>query len=64
MRKFILALFVSIMTVVPGYADALEVGDPAPLFEAMSDKGTVKLEDFQGQKNVVLAFYFADYSPV
>jgi peroxiredoxin Q/BCP len=49
---------------VPLFAAALEVGDEAPSFEAMSDKGQINLLDYRGQKNVVLAFYFADFSPV
>ena len=43
---------------------ALDVGDEAPLFEAAPAKGLVKLIDYLGKKNVVLAFYFADFSPV
>jgi len=64
MKTFLVALFASFVILVPGFAAALEVGDPAPLFEALSDKGPVKLLDYRGQKNVVLAFYFADYTPV
>jgi len=45
-------------------AAALDVGNIAPLFDALSDKGPVSLEVFRGKKNVVLAFYFADFSPV
>jgi cytochrome oxidase Cu insertion factor (SCO1/SenC/PrrC family) len=36
----------------------LKVGDPAPDFTLPDTKGqTVKLSDFRGKKNVVLAFY-------
>jgi cytochrome oxidase Cu insertion factor (SCO1/SenC/PrrC family) len=36
----------------------LKVGDPAPDFELTDTEGrTVKLSDFRGKKNVVLAFY-------
>ncbi len=45
-------------------AHALEVGEKAPLFEAASTRGTVRLADFLGKKSVVLAFYFADFTPV
>ena len=43
-------------------ARALEVGAPAPLFEADSSAGPVRLADFQGKRNVLLAFYFADFT--
>jgi peroxiredoxin len=51
----------------------LEVGDEAPDFELMATgntagKGdtrrTVKLSDYRGKKNVMLAFYPAAYTPV
>lgn len=45
-------------------AHALEVGEKAPLFEAPSTKGTIRLADYGGKKNVVLAFYFKDFTPV
>ena len=64
MKKFIVALLAGLLTLVPVMAAALEVGDEAPLFEAISDKGPVNLIDYRGRKNVVLAFYFADFSPV
>jgi peroxiredoxin len=36
----------------------LEVGDKAPAFDLPDQDGErVKLSDFQGKKNVVLAFY-------
>jgi peroxiredoxin Q/BCP len=43
-------------------ARALEVGKAAPLFEAESSTGKIALADFQGKKNVLLAFYFADFT--
>ena len=64
MKKFIVVLWAGLLTLVPVLAAALEVGDEAPLFEAVSDKGPVNLIDYRGQKNVVLAFYFADFTPV
>ena len=37
---------------------SLKVGDPAPDFTLLSDKWkTVKLSDFKGKKNVLLAVY-------
>jgi cytochrome oxidase Cu insertion factor (SCO1/SenC/PrrC family) len=36
----------------------LKVGDVAPDFTLLSDKwGQVKLSDYRGKKNVILAFY-------
>src|SRR5436190_15018518 len=43
----------------------LTVGDEAPDFELRSHKGgTVKLSDFRGKKNVVLAFHPLAFTPV
>lgn len=64
MKKFLVALLVCLLALVPVLANALEVGDEAPQFEAVSDKGPINLMDYRGKKNVVLAFYFADYTPV
>jgi peroxiredoxin len=45
-------------------ANALEAGAPAPDFELLSTPDqSVRLADFRG-RNVVLAFYPADWSPV
>jgi peroxiredoxin len=44
---------------------ALQAGEQAPDFELRSHKGgTVKLSDFRGQKNVVLAFHPLAFTPV
>jgi peroxiredoxin len=51
----------------------LEVGDEAPDFELMATGDTagkaatkrkIRLSDYRGKKNVVLAFYPAAYTPV
>jgi peroxiredoxin len=51
----------------------LEVGDQAPEFELMATGDTagkggakrkIKLSDYRGKKNVVLAFYPAAFTPV
>lgn len=45
-------------------AQALEVGQKAPLFHADSTIGPVDLARTLSQKTVVLAFYYADFTPV
>jgi len=64
MKRIPIVFFISLVFLFPKLTAALEVGDPAPLFEATSNKGPVSLLDYRGQKHVVLALYFADYSPV
>ena len=43
-------------------AAAPKAGDPAPLFEAPSTAGTIRLADYRGRKAVVLAFYYKDFT--
>ena len=44
---------------------ALKVGDEAPNFELRSHRGgTVKLSDFRGRKNVLVAFHPLAFTPV
>lgn len=42
---------------------ALSVGDSAPAFTAQSNLGEVSLAEYLGKKNVILAFYFAIFTP-
>ncbi len=42
---------------------ALGVNEKAPLFEAVSTQGTIRLSDYMGKKPVVLAFYIKDFTP-
>jgi hypothetical protein len=49
---------------LPAMAVAVNVGDKAPLFTAESTEGSVSLEEYLGKKNVVLALYFAVFTPV
>jgi peroxiredoxin Q/BCP len=49
---------------VPLTTFALEVGDKAPLFKGTSTQGDIRLTDYLGKKNVVLALYFAVFTPV
>ncbi len=45
-------------------AQALEIGQSVPLFSAESTRGTIHISDLLGEKNLVLAFYYADFTPV
>lgn len=40
------------------------VGEKAPGFEADSTQGPLSLAGYAREKHVVLAFYFADFTPV
>lgn len=42
----------------------LKPGTPAPAFTAESTAGTIRLQDYLGQKNIVLIFYPGDDTPV
>lgn len=43
-------------------ARAAQVGAAAPLFEADSSVGRIALADYAGKRNVLLAFYFKDFT--
>ena len=62
MKEILIVLFVLLFAALPLVALALEAGQPAPDFEAESTMGAVKLSDYRGQKNVLLAFYFKDFT--
>lgn len=64
MRQFILYLLGVAMVLAPSPALAVNVGDPAPDFNIISTQGQLQLSDYQGEKNVVLALYFAAFTPV
>ena len=49
---------------LPAAAFGLDVGDEAPLFNGNSTQGKIQLTDFQGKQHVVLALYFAIFTPV
>lgn len=64
MKRLVRGMFTAAWVALSGLtAHALEVGAPAPDFTGESTKGTLRLSDLRGQ-NVVLAFYFADFTPV
>jgi peroxiredoxin len=61
------------MAATPKPVWRVEVGDEAPDFELMATGDTagkgdtkrkIRLSDYRGKKNVVLAFYPAAYTPV
>ncbi|AGY57080.1 peroxiredoxin [Gloeobacter kilaueensis] len=43
---------------------SVEVGQQAPDFSLDGSQGTVALSQYRGQKNVLLAFYPGDFTPV
>jgi peroxiredoxin Q/BCP len=43
-------------------ARAAQIGTAAPDFAADSSTGKIALEDYRGKKNVLLAFYYADFT--
>lgn len=57
-------LILVIIMLIPVSSYSLSVADKAPGFEAPSTHGTVILSEFEGKKNVVLALYYADFTPV
>jgi hypothetical protein len=63
-KKTIMALFLAVLFAPSLWAAAPEAGATAPSFEAESTTGTVRLSDYLGEKNVVLAVYYQDFTPV
>jgi len=45
-------------------AQALEIGQSVPLFSAESTQGPIVISEMLGEKHLVLAFYYADFTPV
>ena len=64
MKNIIFILVAVFVMAMPEMSRALDIGDKAPDFEALSTHGTVILSEFEEKKNVVLALYFADFTPV
>ena len=52
------------LMLTPAVSFALDVGDKAPLFSGNSTQGDIELSEYVGKKNVVLALYFAVFTPV
>jgi peroxiredoxin len=58
--RTLLIIFLAVgVALIPVGARAVSIGDKAPLFTAVSNKGEVSLENYQGQKYVIIAFYYA-----
>lgn len=64
MKYFLFITGLVSLFVIPSSSFALTAGDKAPLFEAPSTQGKINLAEFQGKKYVVLALYYADFTPV
>jgi peroxiredoxin Q/BCP len=64
MTKMLLVLLTVLLAAAPltAFAGDVEVGGKAPFFEAESTMGTIKLSDYLGKKNVLLAIYFKDFT--
>ena len=60
----LISYFVLILLWIPAASFGLDAGDKAPLFSGNSTQGKIQLTDFLGKKNVVLALYFAVFTPV
>jgi hypothetical protein len=61
---FLVSFVLPALMLFPAAASALDVGEKAPLFSGSSTRGKIQLADYRGEKNVVLALYFAVFTPV
>jgi peroxiredoxin len=66
MKQFLLVAGMAVLSMAqsaPASKLTLKVGDEAPDFELKDNNNkTVKLSDFRGKKNVVLAFFPAAFT--
>jgi peroxiredoxin Q/BCP len=63
MKIKLVLVMAAVLILVTSPVLALSVGDQAPDFTAQTNQGEVSLADYLGKKNVILAFYFAIYTP-
>ena len=63
MRTTLFLVLVATLLMAASPVLALSVGDQAPAFTAQSNQGEVSLADHLGNKNVILAFYYAIFTP-
>ena len=61
---YLAMVMLACLLITPVTSFGLEVGDKAPAFSGESTHGTIRLSDFNGKKNVVLALYFAIFTRV
>jgi len=64
MKKGVLLFRVFLIAMIPSHALGLDVGETAPMFEANSTQGKIRLADYGGKHNAVLALYFAAFTQV
>ena len=64
MRTFVTIAVLALQALLPANGFGLSAGEKAPPFRAPSTQGPVALADFLGKKNVVLAIYHKDFTPV
>ena len=57
-------IILAVLFLLPAASLGVAVGDRAPAFSAESTHGSIRLADFAGKQNVILALYFAIFSPV
>ncbi len=61
---FLVTCITVMILVTPILSHALEVDDTAPNFTGHSTQGDIQLTDYAGKQHVVLALYFAVFTPV
>ena len=63
MKRQLVYLLAAVLILSASPALALSVGDTAPDFTAQTNQGEISLADYLGEKNVILTFYFAIFTP-
>ena len=63
MKRIIRAGSVLFATLLASNVAALQIGDTAPDFTAPSTKGVIQLNQLLAAGPVVLALYYADFTP-
>jgi hypothetical protein len=62
--KIRIPLILLLLMLMPAASFGMAVGEKAPPFSGNSTQGVIASADFIGKKNVVLALYFAVFTPV